>query len=167
MSYLQRSGPRLNIETVFYQIWGFPCWGWDGRETVRLVFNIGIPILVRRYLYIETPPPLQNLGVDGYSHHIIHNTADTMTYPSLNLTQLVEAEWRINASVNRTITDSDNGLSPVVFATKPLSEAMLAYCWPDTQEQISVKFESKYNNFYTRKWFWKCRLKIGSHFASA
>ena len=47
-------GPRLNIKTVFPSM-GIPTlkirWSRD-----RLIFNIGIPILVRRHLYIETAP---------------------------------------------------------------------------------------------------------------
>ena len=47
-------GPRLNIKTVFPDTW-IPMlkirrsWG-------RHIFNIGIPILVRRHLYIKTAP---------------------------------------------------------------------------------------------------------------
>ena len=47
-------GPRLNIKTVF------PCMGISmlkiRRSRDRLIFNIGIPILVRRHLYNETAP---------------------------------------------------------------------------------------------------------------
>ena len=51
----QTSGPHLNIKTVFPGIMisilkvRRP---WD-----RLIHNMGIPILVRSHLYIETPPP--------------------------------------------------------------------------------------------------------------
>ena len=50
---VQSSGPCLNIKTVFGR-YGDPHVKdklWD-----RLIFNMGIPILVRRYLYIETAP---------------------------------------------------------------------------------------------------------------
>ena len=43
----RRSGPHLNLETVF------PRYG-DSRVKDKTVFNMGIPILVRRHLYIET-----------------------------------------------------------------------------------------------------------------
>ena len=47
-------GPHLNINTVF-PVMGIPMLkvrrSWD-----RLIFNMGIPILVRRHLYIETGP---------------------------------------------------------------------------------------------------------------
>ena len=48
------SGLRFNIKTVFprYRIPMLKIrWSWD-----RLIFNMGIPILVRRHLYIETAP---------------------------------------------------------------------------------------------------------------
>ena len=51
------SGPCLNIKTVF------PRYG-DSHD--RLIFNMGIPILVRRHLYIETVPWLwwwKNLAI--------------------------------------------------------------------------------------------------------
>ena len=53
-SYERRSGPRLNIKTIF------PCM-WISmlkikRSRGRLIFNMGIFIQVRRHLYIETPP---------------------------------------------------------------------------------------------------------------
>ena len=41
-------GPRLNIKTVF------PRYGES--HVIDLMFNMGIPILVRRHLYIETTP---------------------------------------------------------------------------------------------------------------
>ena len=37
------------------------------------------------------------------------------------------------------------------FATKPLSEPKLAYYWSNPWEQISVKFESQYDNFHMKK----------------
>ena len=47
--------PRLNIKTVFPR-YGIPILkirrSWD-----RLIFNVGIPIMVRRHLFIATPPP--------------------------------------------------------------------------------------------------------------
>ena len=54
MSFQYRSGPRLNIKTVF------PRYGMPMLKIRRwldyLVFNMGIPILVRLYLYIDTGP---------------------------------------------------------------------------------------------------------------
>ena len=42
-----------------------------------------------------------------------------------------------------------------LFGAKPLPEPLLAYCQPDSREQISVKFESE---FHSRKCIWKRRL---------
>ena len=36
-----------------------------------------------------------------------------------------------------------------LFGTKPLPEPMFTYCRLDPQEQISVKFESKYKAFHS------------------
>ena len=41
---------------------------------------------------------------------------------------------------------------------KPLSEPMLIYCKLDSLEQISVKFESEFYHFHSRKCIRKCRL---------
>ena len=46
--------------------------------------------------------------------------------------------------------------------TKPLSEPMINYYWP----QISVKFAFKNINFHWRKLISKCPLPNGSHFVS-
>ena len=48
------SGPCLNIKTVFPGM-GIPMLK-IRRLRDRLIFNMGIPILVRWHLYIETPP---------------------------------------------------------------------------------------------------------------
>ena len=45
-----------------------------------------------------------------------------------------------------------------LFGAKPLFESVLANCQFDSWEQISVKFKSKFCNFHSRKWTWKCRL---------
>ena len=41
---------------------------------------------------------------------------------------------------------------------KSLSELVLAYCQLDSWEQISVKFESEFYHFHSRKCIWNCRL---------
>ena len=48
--------------------------------------------------------------------------------------------------------------------SKPLPEPTLNHCQLDRQEQISVKFESKYKTFHSWKCTWKCRLWNGGHF---
>ena len=45
-----------------------------------------------------------------------------------------------------------------LFGAKPLPELMLAYCQPDSWEEISVKLESEFFHFHSRKCIWKCRL---------
>ena len=45
-----------------------------------------------------------------------------------------------------------------LLGAKPLPEPMLAYCQPDSWEQLSVKFESEFCHFHSRKCIWKCRL---------
>ena len=51
-----------------------------------------------------------------------------------------------------------------LFGAKPLSEPMLGYWQYDSQEQTSVKFESKYKTFHSRKCIWKYCLRNGVHF---
>ena len=45
-----------------------------------------------------------------------------------------------------------------LFGAKPFSKLMLVYCQLDSWEQISVKFESEYYHFHSRKCIWNCRL---------
>ena len=45
-----------------------------------------------------------------------------------------------------------------LFIAKPLPETMLAYCQLDTWKQISVKFESEFYHFHSRKCIWNSRL---------
>ena len=45
-----------------------------------------------------------------------------------------------------------------LFGAKPLPEPMLAYCQLDSWEQISVKFESEFHHFHSRKCIWNCGL---------
>ena len=45
-----------------------------------------------------------------------------------------------------------------LFGAKPLPEPMLAHRQLDSWEPISVKFESKFYHFHSRKFIQKCRL---------
>ena len=45
-----------------------------------------------------------------------------------------------------------------LFGAKPLPEPMLSYCQLDSWEHISVKFESEFYHFHSRKCNWICRL---------
>ena len=51
-----------------------------------------------------------------------------------------------------------------LFGTKPLSKPMLGYCQLDSQEQTSVKFQSKYGHFHSQKCIWKYHRRNGNHF---
>ena len=51
-----------------------------------------------------------------------------------------------------------------LFGAKPLSKPTLGYCQLDPKEQTSVKFQSKYKTFHSRKRTWKYRLRKGGHF---
>ena len=55
----RRPGPSLNIKTVFPG-YGIPMLK-IRRSQDRLIFNMGIPILVRRHLYIDTAPWIQSV----------------------------------------------------------------------------------------------------------
>ena len=54
-----------------------------------------------------------------------------------------------------------------LFGAKPLPEPMFTFCQLDHQEHTSVKFESKYKTFNSRKCIWKCRLRNCGHLVSA
>ena len=51
-----------------------------------------------------------------------------------------------------------------LFGAKPLLEPMLAYCLLDSWEQISMKFESEFYHFHSRKCNWNYRLLKGRLF---
>ena len=46
-----------------------------------------------------------------------------------------------------------------LFGAKPLSEPIIASCQLDSWEHISVKFESEFIHFHSRKYKWKCVQK--------
>ena len=49
-----------------------------------------------------------------------------------------------------------------LFSAKPLPESMLVYCQLDPWEQVSVKFESEFYPFHSRKCIWKCLPKMAA-----
>ena len=51
-----------------------------------------------------------------------------------------------------------------LFSAKPLPEPMLSYCQLHPWERTSVKFESKYKTFHSRKCTRKRCLRNGKHF---
>ena len=64
-----------------------------------------------------------------------------------------------------TIIGSDYSLSP--RRRQAIIWTMLEYCQLDPWEQTSVKFQSKFQHFHSRKCVWMCRLRNGGHFVSA
>ena len=50
---------------------------------------------------------------------------------------------------------------------KPLSEPMLTYSQLGHKEHNSVKYQSKFEHFHSRKCIWKCRLENGGHLVPA
>ena len=53
-----------------------------------------------------------------------------------------------------------------LYGTKPLPEPMLPFCQLDSWEKISVKFESRFYHFRSRKCTWKCCLPKWQPFCS-
>ena len=51
-----------------------------------------------------------------------------------------------------------------LFGAKPLPQQMLNYYQLDHKEHTSVKFESEYRIFCTKKCIWKCRLRNVGYF---
>ena len=54
----------------------------------------------------------------------------TSSTSTLCIIQLIEAEWRIYASVNYTIIGSDNGLLPVRHQAIIWTNAGILFIWP-------------------------------------
>ena len=81
----------------------------------------------------------------GTSERIPHRVMVVITYPCHDLSSTMLANWgRSNHH-----WCSDNGCRLV--GAKPLSEPMLECCELDPREQISLKFNSKFENFHSRK----------------
>ena len=77
-------------------------------------------------------------------------------------------EWRTKFVVHfNTPPQTSPALGSVLVrrtSAKPLPEPMLTHCQLDPYEQGSVKFESKYRTFHSRKCIWNGRLRNGGHF---
>ena len=61
-------------------------------------------------------------------------------------------------SMNRVIIGTFNGLSPLLW------EAII---YTNDDLVTSAKFELRYEDFYSRKYIWKCCLLYDNHFVSA
>ena len=55
----------------------------------------------------------------------------------------------------------------LLMGVKPLSEPLQTYCEWDSQEQISIKFQSEYNDCYLRKFICKFCLQNVNDFVDA
>ena len=78
----------------------------------------------------------------------VMSLCDHLPYTPWNWLQLIEAGWRIYASVNSSLVQI---MACRLIATKPLSKPILDYCQLDPCEHISVKTLLKYHNFHWRK----------------
>ena len=50
-----------------------------------------------------------------------------------------------------------------MFGAKPLPEPMLVYCQLESWQQVSVKFESEFYHFHSRKCIWKFQWNLNQH----
>ena len=133
-SYMTPPGPRLNIKTVFPR-YGIPMLK-KRRSRDRLIFNMGIAILVIRHLYIKTAPrhPLEShqrrLNSLRMSRIIYHVTTQVSTSLRPSEAYMIYVQhwfkWWLVA------------YSPITFGAKPLSGLMLCYCNLDLYEYDSV-----------------------------
>ena len=73
------------------------------------------------------------------------------------LSRLPSVAYTLYAAVNWVSIGSGNGLPPV-------RRQVEAYCLLDPSKENSVKFESKYKIFHSRKCIRMCRLWNGGHF---
>ena len=105
------------------------------------------------------------LGADGLMFDIYEVIIRPINYAECISFSLVEAEWRIYASVKWPSLFQI--MACRLVDAKPLSDPMLEYCWLDHQEQTSVKFKSEFKHFHSRKCTRKCRQRNGVHFVSA
>ena len=78
---------------------------------------------------------------------------------------LIEAEWRIYASLNWAIIGSDNGLSPVWCQAIIWTNARILLIWP-----LGTNFSEILTEIITvsfKKCIWERRLQNGVYFPSA
>ena len=85
---------------------------------------------------------------------ISHQASMSLTHCGLVMPSCHQTPWSTLIQV----------ISWCLFVTKPLPDPMPSYCELDPYKQISVIYESKYNNFNPRKYSWKWCLQSGSHF---
>ena len=125
------------------------------------------------------------------NYNIHYNACDETTYPYqtsmaplkflngwlisshtlLSIWLRIHAVIKVNqdTDVSRQTYWSENKIMAChLFSTKPLSESVWDYYTLDPWEQLSVKFETKYNNSHAPpKWISKCCLQNRGHFVLA
>ena len=84
-----RAGPCFNIKTVFPR-YGIPILK-IRRSRDRLIFNMGIPILVRRHIYIETAP--------WWDVHSQRHSGKAVTFPDILDNANSEDEFRFMCDI--------------------------------------------------------------------
>ena len=105
------------------------------------------------------------LEFGSLSWHRRSKYCPTPNHGSRSIPWLIEAEWRIYASVSWP--SSVLIMACRLDGAKPLSYPMLGYYQLDLCEQTSVKSWSKRIHFNSWKCVWKCRQGNGGHFVSA
>ena len=91
-----------------------------------------------------------------------HFPVDESVSGRSSMPHLIEAEWRIYASIDKP---SLVQMMPCrMFGAKPLSELMLTYSQLNHQEYISVTFHWRFKYLCSSVCMWKCRLQYGYHF---
>ena len=106
--------PRFNIKTVFPGK-GIPMLK-IRRSWVRLIFSMGIPILVRRHLYIIETGPCSRIG----AHSIIIFISTKSTTASLNVSGNTMTKFGIDLIVgfqDICVSDEQNAYIDILIST--------------------------------------------------
>ena len=140
---LQKAQAHFNIKTFFPSM-GISTtnlrWSHD-----FLIVIMEIPLLVRQHICIEMARPA--------STTVMRHNKKTWNFVLFNSSTPSAAnmrQWNGSALVKV--------MACCLFGANLLPEPMLAYCQLDSWEQISVKLESEFYHFHSRKCIWNCRL---------
>ena len=82
----------------------------------------------------------------------------------LSFCEINSSPLRASSMCQRIGSDLVQMMASNLFSTQPLSKPMWDYCQLDHCELTSVKFQSKYKTFHSRKCIWKYCLQNGSYF---
>ena len=126
---------------------------------------IAVPLCLGANQFNASPPPPENLELaignwlGAIRQLLLHHMA-SLGHNVLNSSHPCAAytrQWTVSALVEV--------MACCLFGAKPSPEPVLAYCQLDSREQISVKFESEFYNFFSRKCIWKNVVcQNGGHF---